>query len=81
MEGAGGDGEGTLRLLEPHWNHGMIAASIAISLLGAFTSTQLYAVAQSILHLVALLTYYLGCAKPGYQLALMLFLFGPCLQA
>lgn len=41
MEGAGGDGEGTLRLLEPHWNHGMIAASIAISLLGAFTSTQL----------------------------------------
>jgi len=30
-----------LRRLEPHWNHGMIAASIAISLLGAFTSTQL----------------------------------------
>lgn len=36
-------GDGTLRQLEPHWNHGMIAASIAISLLGAFTSTQLYA--------------------------------------
>ena len=32
----------TLRRLEPHWNHGMIAASIAISLLGAFTSTQLF---------------------------------------
>ena len=31
-----------LRRLEPHWNHGMIAASVAISLLGAFTSTQLY---------------------------------------
>jgi hypothetical protein len=35
--------EETLRRLEPHWNQGMIAASIAISLLGAFTSTQLYA--------------------------------------
>ncbi|KAH6661742.1 PAS/PAC sensor hybrid histidine kinase [Halenospora varia] len=33
--------EEALRKLEPHWNHGMIAASIAISLLGAFTSTQL----------------------------------------
>jgi hypothetical protein len=40
MADAGGDG--TLRQLEPHWNRGMIAASIAISLLGAFTSTQLY---------------------------------------
>lgn len=36
-------GDGVLRKLEPHWNRGMIAASIAISLLGAFTSTQLYA--------------------------------------
>ena len=30
-----------LRQLEPNWNEGMIVASIAISLLGAFTSTQL----------------------------------------
>lgn len=30
-----------LRRLVPHWNHGMLVASIAISLLGAFTSTQL----------------------------------------
>jgi NO-binding membrane sensor protein with MHYT domain len=37
-----GGGNDALRQLEPHWNHGMIAASIAISLLGAFTSTQLY---------------------------------------
>lgn len=29
------------RQLQPHWNGGMIVASIAISLLGAFTSTQL----------------------------------------
>ena len=33
--------EGGLRQLEPRWNSGMIVASIAISLLGAFTSTQL----------------------------------------
>jgi len=30
-----------IRRLDPQWNHPMIAASIAISLLGAFTSTQL----------------------------------------
>lgn len=41
MADAGGDG--TLRQLEPHWNREMIAASIVISLLGAFTSTQLHA--------------------------------------
>ena len=35
------DGEATLRHLEPQWNPGLIAASIGISLLGAFTSTQL----------------------------------------
>ena len=34
--------EAMLRQLEPQWNRGMIAASIAISLLGAFTSTQLF---------------------------------------
>lgn len=32
---------GGMRQLEPHWNGALIAASIAISLLGAFTSTQL----------------------------------------
>lgn len=31
-----------MRQLEPQWNAGMIAASIAISFLGAFTSTQLF---------------------------------------
>lgn len=31
-----------LRQLEPQWSKGVIAASIAISLLGAFTSTQLF---------------------------------------
>ena len=36
------DDDGALRRLEPHWNKGMIFASIAVSLLGAFTSTQLY---------------------------------------
>ncbi|KAH8897209.1 hypothetical protein GQ53DRAFT_837893 [Thozetella sp. PMI_491] len=35
------DADGPLRLLEPRWNWAMIAASMAISLLGAFTSTQL----------------------------------------
>lgn len=34
--------ETLLRRLDPSWNKTMIAASIAISLLGAFTSTQLY---------------------------------------
>lgn len=34
--------EATMRQLDPHWNAGMIAASIAISFLGAFTSTQLF---------------------------------------
>lgn len=35
------DTPGGLRRLEPQWNNAMILASIAISLLGAFTSTQL----------------------------------------
>jgi hypothetical protein len=39
--GANAADEESLRILVPHWNYGMIAASIAISLLGAFTSTQL----------------------------------------
>lgn len=33
--------EAEARYLAPHWNSGMIAASIGVSLLGAFTSTQL----------------------------------------
>ena len=37
-----GEGVGMLRRLEPRWNEGMIIASIAISLVGAFTSTQLW---------------------------------------
>lgn len=36
------ESEATMRQLQPHWNAGMIAASIAISFLGAFTSTQLF---------------------------------------
>ena len=36
------ESEAMMRQLEPHWNAGMIAASIAISFLGAFTSTQLF---------------------------------------
>jgi NO-binding membrane sensor protein with MHYT domain len=36
-----------LRQLEKHWNGGLIAASIAISLLGAFTSTQLMCQART----------------------------------
>lgn len=59
--------DGALRQLEPHWNHGMIAASIAISLLGAFTSTQLYVYIHLIVSRISELTYHLGCAKPKYQ--------------
>ncbi|KAJ9646907.1 hypothetical protein H2204_000599 [Knufia peltigerae] len=36
-----------LRRLEPHWNYGLIAASIAVSLLGAFTSTQMMCQART----------------------------------
>ena len=36
------DSKATMRQLEPNWDAGMIAASIAISFLGAFTSTQLF---------------------------------------
>ena len=41
---------GTPRQLEPQWNHGLIAASIGISLLGAFTSTQLMCHARTSAH-------------------------------
>ena len=37
---------GNVRLLEHNWNNGLVVASIAISLLGAFTSTQLFCQAR-----------------------------------
>ncbi|KAK5454137.1 hypothetical protein LTS15_006137 [Exophiala xenobiotica] len=39
--------EPALRRLEPHWNFGLIAASIAVSLLGAFTATQMMCQART----------------------------------
>ena len=51
------DGEAMLRHLEPQWNHGMIAASIAISLLGAFTSTQLMCQARISMKLSSILVW------------------------
>jgi len=39
--------DGPLRALSPQWNHELIAASVAISLLGAFTSTQLMCQART----------------------------------
>ncbi|EXJ89862.1 hypothetical protein A1O3_02929 [Capronia epimyces CBS 606.96] len=36
-----------LRRLEPHWNYTLIAASVAVSLLGAFTSTQMMCQART----------------------------------
>ena len=39
--------EGTLRIIHPHWDHGLVVASIAISLLGAFTATQLMCQAKT----------------------------------
>jgi NO-binding membrane sensor protein with MHYT domain len=51
MEGATVTGlveeNGMPRQLQKHWNGGLIAASIAISLLGAFTSTQLMCQART----------------------------------
>ncbi|KEF62624.1 uncharacterized protein A1O9_00597 [Exophiala aquamarina CBS 119918] len=38
---------GAVRQLEPHWNGGLIAASIIVSLLGAFTSTQMFCQART----------------------------------
>lgn len=38
---------GPVRQLEPHWNGGLIAASIIVSLLGAFTSTQMFCQART----------------------------------
>ena len=50
-------GDELLRHLEPRWNYGMIAASIAISLLGAFTSTQLMCQARISLHFSSVLVW------------------------
>ena len=47
----------SLRHLRPQWNYGMIAASIAISLLGAFTSTQLMCQARISLHFSSVLVW------------------------
>lgn len=44
-----------MRQLEPHWNGGLVTASIAISLLGTFTSTQLVCQARLSRHLPAVL--------------------------
>lgn len=44
-----------MRELEPHWNEGLVGASIAISLLGTFTSTQLVCQARLSRHLSAVL--------------------------
>ncbi|KAK5084010.1 hypothetical protein LTR70_007292 [Exophiala xenobiotica] len=41
VRGVSESGSDHVRSLIPHWNYGLIAASIGISLLGAFTSTQL----------------------------------------
>src|ERR1700744_2349092 len=43
----GGQQEAAMRRLEVHWNQGLIAASIAVSLLGAFTSTQMMCQART----------------------------------
>ncbi|MCJ1281421.1 hypothetical protein MMC26_000740 [Xylographa opegraphella] len=48
-------GDELLRHLEPRWDYGMITASIAISLLGAFTSTQLMCQARISLHFSSVL--------------------------
>jgi len=44
-----------MRQLEPHWNAGLVTASIAISLLGTFTSTQLVCQARLSRHTSAVL--------------------------
>jgi NO-binding membrane sensor protein with MHYT domain len=46
-----------LRQLEKHWNGGLIAASIAISLLGTFTSTQLMCQARTSRHFSGILVW------------------------
>ena len=64
----------TLRQMEPHWNAGMIAASIAISFLGAFTSTQLFVPSDhGHLHL---LTPQPACAKLGCPFIAPVYSFG-----
>jgi hypothetical protein len=52
--------EDNVRQLEPRWNKAMIAASIAISFLGAFTSAQLMCHARMSLHFSSVLIWSLG---------------------
>lgn len=53
----GGQQEAGLRRLEVHWNRGLIAASIAVSLLGAFTSTQMMCQARTARYLSGVLVW------------------------
>jgi len=48
---------GAVRQLEPHWNGGLIAASIIVSLLGAFTSTQMFCQARTSRYLSGILVW------------------------
>ncbi|KIW07407.1 uncharacterized protein PV09_02250 [Verruconis gallopava] len=52
--------DGAVRRLEPKWNKLMIAASVAISFLGAFTSTQLMCHARMSLHFSSVLIWSLA---------------------
>ncbi|KIX00844.1 uncharacterized protein Z518_09909 [Rhinocladiella mackenziei CBS 650.93] len=49
--------EPVFRRLEPHWDRGLIAASIAVSLLGAFTSTQMMCQARTSRYLSGVLVW------------------------
>lgn len=59
--------ETLLRQLDPSWNKMMIGASMAVSLLGAFTSTQLYVLTSFCCYSAYLDTdrVFAGCAKRG----------------
>src|ERR1700744_5550325 len=52
-----GQQEAAMRRLEVHWNSGLIAASIAVSLLGAFTSTQMMCQARTSRYLSGVLVW------------------------
>jgi len=67
ITGAVVEDETLLRQLDPSWNKTMIAASIAISLLGAFTSTQLCVILILCCYLARLGTdgAFAGCVKRG----------------
>ena len=72
------DPDNTMRQLRPHWNAGMIAASIAISFLGAFTSTQLFVPHHEISLLATRkLTSVLVCARPECPFIFQVYSSGP----